>query len=76
MVDHRKRAKYILGDPHKTLEDKVYVTPFWVLDSITHMQVMRQQKYTYVINTVVKPQLQLPEVNVEPAVSTPPVATG
>ncbi|XP_014093561.2 microcephalin isoform X1 [Bactrocera oleae] len=76
VVDHRKRAKYILGDPHKTLEDKVYVTPFWVLDSITHMQVMRQQKYTYVTNTVVKPQPQLLQVNVEPAVSSPPVASG
>ncbi|XP_039953021.1 uncharacterized protein LOC120769998 [Bactrocera tryoni] len=76
VVDHRKRAKYILGDPHKTLEDKVYVTPFWVLDSITHMQVMRQQKYTYVTNTVVKAQPPLPQVNVAPAVSTPPVVSG
>uniref|UniRef100_A0A0K8W2B9 Microcephalin n=2 Tax=Bactrocera latifrons TaxID=174628 RepID=A0A0K8W2B9_BACLA len=75
VVDHRKRAKYILGDPHKTLEDKVYVTPFWVLDSITHMQVMRQQKYTYVTTTVVKAQPPLPQVNVEPAVSTPPVVS-
>uniref|UniRef100_A0A0A1WTP1 Microcephalin n=1 Tax=Zeugodacus cucurbitae TaxID=28588 RepID=A0A0A1WTP1_ZEUCU len=76
VVEHRKRARYILGDPHKTLEDKVYVTPFWVLDSITHMQVMRQQKYAYVTNNVVKPQPPDPQINPETLVSTPPVVSG
>ncbi|XP_012154800.1 uncharacterized protein LOC101449922 isoform X2 [Ceratitis capitata] len=70
VVDHRKRAKYILGDPHRTLEEKVYVTPFWVLDSITHMQVMRHQKYAYIKTSVAKPPAQTQQTNTE-TVTTP-----
>ncbi|XP_053966804.1 uncharacterized protein LOC128868574 [Anastrepha ludens] len=70
MVDHRKRAKYIIGGAHGALEGKVYVNPFWVLDSITHMQVMRQQKYAYASNPIAKPPTPLPQTNAEAVVST------
>lgn len=45
ITDQRRRAKYILGDANRILEDKSYITPFWILDSITHMQLQKLNKY-------------------------------
>lgn len=47
VVNTRQKARYIIGDSNRTLEDKFYLTPFWVLDSITQMQIMKVNKYMY-----------------------------
>ncbi|XP_046809821.1 microcephalin isoform X2 [Lucilia cuprina] len=47
VVNARQKARYIIGDANRTLEDKFYLTPYWVLDSITQMQLMKIQKYMY-----------------------------
>uniref|UniRef100_A0A1I8PTK2 BRCT domain-containing protein n=1 Tax=Stomoxys calcitrans TaxID=35570 RepID=A0A1I8PTK2_STOCA len=41
----RNKARYIIGDTSHTLPDKTYVTPYWILDSITQMQLMKIHKY-------------------------------
>ncbi|XP_061396759.1 uncharacterized protein LOC133332375 [Musca vetustissima] len=51
----RNKAKYIIGDTNQSLEDKIYVTPYWILDSISQMQIMKIQKYL-----CVKPGEEMP----------------
>ncbi|XP_073848643.1 microcephalin isoform X2 [Musca autumnalis] len=45
LVLSRDKARYIIGDTNPSLPDKVYVTPYWVLDSISQMQIVKIQKY-------------------------------
>ncbi|KAM7342186.1 microcephalin isoform 2-T2 [Cochliomyia hominivorax] len=47
VVNTRQKARYIIGDSNRTLEDKFYLTPFWILDSITQMQIQKVNKYMY-----------------------------
>ncbi|XP_065368282.1 microcephalin isoform X2 [Calliphora vicina] len=47
IVNARQKARYIIGDANRNLEDKFYLTPYWVLDSITQMQLMKVNKYMY-----------------------------
>lgn len=47
IVNGRQKARYIIGDSNRTLKDKIYLTPYWVLDSITQMQLMKVHKYMY-----------------------------
>lgn len=60
MVPSRQKARYIIGDANCNLEDKFYLTPYWILDSITQMQVMKiNNKYTYPLPGGEKPATQL-----------------
>ena len=45
VTDCRKKATYILGDVTRTHINKVYVTPYWILDSLTQMQLLSTNKY-------------------------------
>ncbi|XP_075169855.1 microcephalin isoform X2 [Haematobia irritans] len=45
LVHSRNNARYIIGDTTQTVPDKIYVTPYWILDSISQMQIMKIQKY-------------------------------
>ncbi|KAH8402351.1 hypothetical protein KR009_011524 [Drosophila setifemur] len=45
LTENRFKAKYIIGDIRRAEDDRVYLSPFWVLDSITNMQIQRFGKY-------------------------------
>ena len=47
VVNNRQKARYIIGDSNQNLPDKLYLTPYWVLDSITKMQLMKINKYIH-----------------------------
>ncbi|XP_033252958.1 microcephalin-like isoform X1 [Drosophila miranda] len=45
MTENRFKAKYIIGDKRRVVDDRIYLTPYWVLDSITAMQIQKFGKY-------------------------------
>ncbi|KAH8345553.1 hypothetical protein KR084_008959 [Drosophila pseudotakahashii] len=45
LTENRFKAKYIIGDKRRAEDDRVYLDPFWVLDSITNMQIQKFGKY-------------------------------
>ncbi|BFG04956.1 uncharacterized protein DMAD_03805 [Drosophila madeirensis] len=45
LTENRFKAKYIIGDKRRAVDDRVYLTPYWVLDSITSMQIQKFGKY-------------------------------
>ncbi|XP_037946500.1 uncharacterized protein LOC119678629 [Teleopsis dalmanni] len=46
VVQHRKQAKYIVCDKKSNKENKIHVTYFWVLDSLTQMELRRIHPYS------------------------------
>jgi len=45
LTENRFKAKYIIGDKRRAEDDRVYLDPFWVLDSITNMQIQKFGRY-------------------------------
>ncbi|SPP74983.1 blast:Microcephalin [Drosophila guanche] len=45
LTENRFKAKYIIGDKRRAVDDRIYLTPYWVLDSITSMQIQKFGKY-------------------------------
>ncbi|KAH8252753.1 hypothetical protein KR032_001653 [Drosophila birchii] len=45
LTENRFKAKYIIGDKRRADDDRLYLSPYWVLDSITNMQIQRFGKY-------------------------------
>ncbi|XP_017011003.3 LOW QUALITY PROTEIN: microcephalin [Drosophila takahashii] len=45
LTENRFKAKYIIGDKRRAEDERVYLDPFWVLDSITNMQIQKFGKY-------------------------------
>ncbi|KAH8371690.1 hypothetical protein KR093_008515 [Drosophila rubida] len=45
ITENRYKAKFIVGDKRRAEDDRVYLTPAWVLDSITAMQIQKFSKY-------------------------------
>ncbi|KAM8711908.1 hypothetical protein ACLKA7_012421 [Drosophila subpalustris] len=45
LTENRYKAKFIVGDKRRAEDDRIYLTPAWVLDSITAMQVQKFSKY-------------------------------
>lgn len=45
LTENRYKAKFIVGDKRRAEDDRVYLSPLWVLDSITAMQVQKFGKY-------------------------------
>ncbi|XP_017125088.1 uncharacterized protein LOC108144595 [Drosophila elegans] len=45
LTENRFKAKYVIGDKRRAEDDRVYLDPYWVLDSITNMQIQRFGKY-------------------------------
>lgn len=45
LTENRYKAKYIIGDKRRADDDRIYLTPNWVLDSITAMQIQRFANY-------------------------------
>ncbi|KAH8285393.1 hypothetical protein KR054_008505 [Drosophila jambulina] len=45
LTENRFKAKYIIGDKRRADDDRLYLSPYWVLDSITNMQIQRFGSY-------------------------------
>ncbi|KAH8300221.1 hypothetical protein KR044_011851 [Drosophila immigrans] len=45
ITENRYKAKFIVGDKRRAEDDRIYLTPAWVLDSITAMQIQKFGKY-------------------------------
>lgn len=45
LTENRFKAKYIIGDKRRAEDERIYLSPYWVLDSITNMQIQRFGKY-------------------------------
>ncbi|XP_062134488.1 microcephalin isoform X1 [Drosophila sulfurigaster albostrigata] len=45
ITENRYKAKFIVGDKRRAEDDRIYLTPAWVLDSITAMQIQKFSKY-------------------------------
>ncbi|XP_022222732.2 uncharacterized protein LOC111074311 [Drosophila obscura] len=45
LTENRFKAKYIIGDKRRVVDERLYLTPYWVLDSITSMQIQKFGKY-------------------------------
>ncbi|KRG04118.1 microcephalin isoform X2 [Drosophila mojavensis] len=45
LTENRYKAKFIVGDKRRAEDDRIYLSPLWVLDSISAMQVQRFGKY-------------------------------
>ncbi|EDW01520.1 GH20404 [Drosophila grimshawi] len=45
LTENRYKAKFIVGDKRRADDDRIYLSPIWVLDSITSMQVQKFGKY-------------------------------
>ncbi|EDV56412.2 microcephalin [Drosophila erecta] len=45
LTENRFKAKYVIGDKRRAVDDRIYLDPYWVLDSITNMQIQRFGKY-------------------------------
>ncbi|EDW90867.2 uncharacterized protein LOC6530217 [Drosophila yakuba] len=45
LTENRFKAKYVIGDKRRAVDDRIYLDPYWVLDSITNMQIQRFSKY-------------------------------
>ncbi|XP_043064197.1 uncharacterized protein LOC108093749 [Drosophila ficusphila] len=45
LTENRFKAKYIIGDKRRVEDDRIYLDPYWVLDSITNMQIQKFGKY-------------------------------
>lgn len=45
LTENRFKAKYVIGDKRRAEDDRIYLAPEWVLDSITNMQIQRFGKY-------------------------------
>ncbi|ALC40736.1 MCPH1, partial [Drosophila busckii] len=45
LTENRYKAKFIIGDKRRAEDDRIYLSPVWVLDSITAMQVQKFGKY-------------------------------
>ncbi|XP_064540434.1 microcephalin isoform X2 [Drosophila montana] len=45
LTENRYKAKFIVGDKRRAEDDRIYLSPLWVLDSISAMQVQKFGKY-------------------------------
>ncbi|KAH8416224.1 hypothetical protein KR222_011641, partial [Zaprionus bogoriensis] len=45
LTENRYKAKFIIGDKRRAEDDRIYLMPNWVLDSITAMQIQKFGKY-------------------------------
>ncbi|XP_016985850.1 uncharacterized protein LOC108049237 [Drosophila rhopaloa] len=45
LTENRFKAKYVIGDKRRAEDERIYLDPYWVLDSITNMQIQRFGKY-------------------------------
>ncbi|KRF78450.1 uncharacterized protein Dvir_GJ18380, isoform I [Drosophila virilis] len=45
LTENRYKAKFIVGDKRRAEDDRIYLSPLWVLDSITAMQIQKFGKY-------------------------------
>ncbi|KAH8259142.1 hypothetical protein KR038_006571 [Drosophila bunnanda] len=45
LTENRFKAKYVIGDKRRAEDDRLYLSPYWVLDSITNMQIQKFGKY-------------------------------
>ncbi|KAH8301396.1 hypothetical protein KR059_001999 [Drosophila kikkawai] len=45
LTENRFKAKYVIGDKRRVEDERLYLSPYWVLDSITNMQIQRFGKY-------------------------------
>ncbi|XP_020800941.1 uncharacterized protein LOC110178232 [Drosophila serrata] len=45
LTENRFKAKYVIGDKRRAEDDRLYLSPLWVLDSITNMQIQKFGRY-------------------------------
>ncbi|XP_017069258.1 microcephalin [Drosophila eugracilis] len=45
LTENRFKAKYVIGDKRRAEDERIYLDAFWVLDSITCMQIQKFGKY-------------------------------
>ncbi|XP_030375220.1 uncharacterized protein LOC115624604 isoform X2 [Scaptodrosophila lebanonensis] len=45
LTENRYKAKYVIGDKRRAEDDRIYLSPYWVLDSISAMQIQKFGKY-------------------------------